>query len=340
MFEVYGAAQSAGKKQSNVDWDAYHQYIIDTANLENREVMQGVITFMADLGVQAQPDAEFVFTGDEDEEAAEIEKNPGTYFKTQLNQETKKMARYKCYPQKPIQAVAIAVDFPEIQLDYGQFFGDDSGTTKPLRLWLGGTFYQEGTGMIVARPTYLKSNKKLGTWSFDQKSVPYQIAVAAKVIKPGEAFDTKRIGEILGKTVNWTVQVYNKEGKGGKSYFTEYIKFASGLSRGQKEIEYEGKLHVTGFNRDNDEDSLKELRNHIRNTMKNASNYEGSKIQKQLEALYDSNQKDTPQDEDHDAADDGEGGTVVVPEKAKAKTLPKKVVKPPVETDLDDQDPF
>ena len=60
------------------------------------------------------------------------------------------------------------------------------------------------------------------------------------MIKPGEAFDTKRIGEILGKTVNWTVQVYNKEGKGGKSYFTEYIKFASGLSRGQKELEYEG----------------------------------------------------------------------------------------------------
>ena len=42
MFEVYGAAQSAGKKQSNVDWDAYHQYIIDTANLENREVMQAL----------------------------------------------------------------------------------------------------------------------------------------------------------------------------------------------------------------------------------------------------------------------------------------------------------
>lgn len=338
MFEVYGAAQSAGKKESTIDWDAYHQYIIETANLENREVMQGVITFMADLGVQEQPDAEFVFTGDEDDEAAEIAKNPSTYFKTQLDEQTKKMARFKCYPQRPIQAVAIAVDFPEIQLDYGQFFGDNSGTTKPLRLWVGGTFYQEGTGMIVARPIYLKANKKLGAWSFDQKSLPYQIAVAAKIIKPGDVFDTKRIGEILGKTVNWTVQVYNKEAKGGKSYFTEYIKFASGLSRGQKEIEYEGKLHVTGFNRDNDKDALKELRNHVRNTMKNAANYEGSKIQKQLESLYaTSNQQDTPQDDDNDQADDGAGNTVKIPEKA--KTPVKKAAKPKVEED-DDQDPF
>jgi len=340
MFEVYGAAQSAGKKQSNVDWDAYHQYIIETANLENREVMQGVITFMADLGVQKQPDAEFVFTGDEDDEALEVEKNPGTYFKTQLNQETKKMARFKCYPQKPIQAVAIAVDFPEIQLDHGQFFGDTSGQTKPLRMWLGGNFYQENLGMIVARPMFLKANKKLGNWSFDQKSVPYQIAVASKIIKPGEVFDTKRIGEILGKTVNWTVQVYNKEAKGNKSYFTEYIKFASGLSRGQKEIDYGGKLHVTGFNRENDEDSLKELRNHIRNTMKNASNYEGSKIQKQLDALYDNSQRDTPQDDDSDGADDGNGAEVKVPEKAKTKTAAPKRAAKPVE-DFDDRDvPF
>ena len=143
MFEVYGASQSSGKKQSNIDWDAYHQYIVDTCKLENREVLPGVITFMADLGVQKQPDAEFPFTGDEDDEAEEIAKNSSTYFKTSPDPMTKKMTRYKCYPQKPIQAVAIAVDFPEIQLDYGQFLGDSSGKTKPLRLWIGGTFYQE-----------------------------------------------------------------------------------------------------------------------------------------------------------------------------------------------------
>lgn len=297
MFEVYGAQQNSGKKQSNIDWDAYHEYIIDTCNLQQREVLPGVITFIADLGVQKQPDAEYAFTGTEEDEAEEIEKNPGTYFKTAPDMQTKKMTRFKCFPQKPIQAVALAVDFPDIQLDYGQFFGDSSGKTKPLRMWLGGTFYQEGTGMIVARPTYLKVNKKLGDWSFDQKSFPYQAAVAAKIIEPGKTFTPQRIAELLGCTLNFTVQVFNKESK-GKKYFTEYITFASGLSRGQSPVKYEGKLHVTGFNKENDPDSLKELRNHVKNSMAQASNYKGSKIESQIEHLSNSANRVDEQDED------------------------------------------
>lgn len=325
-FEVYGSQNNGGEKKSNVDWDAYHQYIVETAGLQEREVMPGVITFMADLGVQKVPDAQFEFTGTEEDEEEEIKKNPGTYFITEKNYQTGKMERLKCYPQKPVQAVALAVDFPDIQLDYGQFFGDTSGTTKPLRLWLGGNFYLDGTGMVVARPIYLKANKKLGAWSFDQKALPYKIAVASKIIKPGEVFDTKRIGELLGKTANWTVQVHMKESK-GKEYFTEYIQFASGLSRGQSEIEYDGAIHATMFNRENDPVALKELRNHVKNTMKQAANYEGSKIQAQLESLGDSSE-DSKSEETPEAE---EKKTVV------KSTPPKKVVKK-VETPVDDEE--
>ena len=329
-FEVYAQAQTGTKRESNVDWDAYHEYIIETAGLQDREVLQGVITFIADLGVQKQPDAEFEFTGTDEDEEAEIEKNPNTYFKTEKNRETGKMQRLKCWPQKPIQAVAIAVDFPDIQLDYGQFFGDDSGSTKPLRLWLGSSFYMEGKGMTVARPTYLKENKKLGEWSFDQKSLPYKIAVASKIIRAGEVFKANRIGEILGQTANWTVQVFNKENK-GKEYFTEYIQFASGLTRGQQELEYEGKLHATMFNRQNDEDSLKELRNHVRNTMSLAENYEGSKIQAQLETLF--TKKDSEESQEESTQEKKE-----VKKEIKPKSPPKRT---PVADDFDsDSIPF
>ena len=331
-FEVYAQAQTGTKRESNVDWDAYHEYIIETAGLQDREVLPGVITFIADLGVQNQPDAEFEFTGTEEDEAAEIEENPNTYFKTEKNRETGKIQRLKCWPQKPIQAVALAVDFPEIQLDYGQFFGDDSGETKPLRVWVGGQFFMDGKGMTVARPVYLKENKKLGDWSFDQKSLPYQIAVASKIIKAGEVFKAGRIGALLGKTVNWNVQIFNKENK-GKSYFTEFIKFASGLTRSQAEPQYDGKLHATMFNRDNDADSLKELRNHVRNTMSLAANYEGSKIQAQIEAMQRSKQESSSSGED-----EKEEEKPVVKKEIKPKSTPKRT---PVADDFDsDSIPF
>ena len=331
-FEVYGSQNNGGEKKSNVDWDAYHQYIVETAGIQEREVMPGVITFMADLGVQKVPDAQFEFTGTEEDEEEEIKKNPGTYFIAEKNYQTGKMERLKCYPQKPVQAVALAVDFPDIQLDYGQFFGDTSGTTKPLRMWLGGTFYLDGTGMVVARPTYLKANKKLGAWSFDQKALPYKIAVASKIIKPGEVFDTKRIGELLGKTANWTVQVHMKESK-GKEYFTEYIQFASGLSRGQSEIDYEGEIHATMFNRENDPIALKELRSHVKNTMKQAANYEGSKIQAQLEKIEAAHKSNKSSDE---GADKPEQEEKKIEKKVTSKPKPTPKVPRTLDEDLDE----
>lgn len=335
VFETYGASQSGGnKRESNVDWDAYHEYIIEAAGLQDREVMQGKIVHLVDLGVQEQPDAEFEFAGTEEDEEYEIEKNPGTYFKTANHPETKKPTRYKCWPQKPIQAIVFGVDFNGVQIDYTAAMGGEGGETKPLRMWLGGQFYMEGKGMIVQRPIYLKENKKLGDWSFDQKSLPYKIAVAAKIIKPGEIFKANRIGELLGVSVNWTVQIFNKPSKTDKKklYSTEYIQFASGLSRGQKEDEFDAKLHMTGFNKDNDPESLKEIRNHIRNTMSLAANYEGSKIQAQLDALFtkkesNASQGDEPQEKE---------------EKPVVKKEVKKVIKPKVEVqdDLDDDIPF
>lgn len=343
-FDAYSTGSSSGKQKSEVDFDALNQYVVEASGLQNREVLVGVVSSIVDLGTQAQEDAAVVFTGSEEDEAAEIAKNPNTYFEDGIDPndpKRKKQVRLKRWPQKPIQSVAISVDFPDIMLNKGQFFGNDTGEEKPLRLWLGGSFYIPEVGMVVGRPTPLKVTKNTkGQWSFNKKHLFYQMASAAKMIDPSkdEAFLPKDIDKLVGKAFCFEAQVFFKESK-GVEYYTEYIKFVSGLGRGQKAPDCEVAKNLIQFNQDNDPEALKELRNHVKNTIKRASNYEGSKIQKQLEALYDSNQKDTPQDEEQDAADDGEGGIVVVPEKAKTKTAPKKAVKPPVDID-DDQSPF
>lgn len=277
-FDTYGTSQSEGNKKE-IDYDALNKYVVETCGLQERETLIGVVSGIVDLGTQDQPDAELEFDGDAAAEAEEIEKNPNTYFKTAYSHEKKKEVRYKCYPQRPVQCVAVSVDFPDIVVDKGQFFGESN--PQPLRMYLGGTFFLEGAGMVVARPTTLKVNKKLGKWSFDQKHLFYKMAVASKLIKPGEIFVPARIDELLGKAFQFEAQVHMKENK-GKEYFTEYIKFVSGLGRGQSAPELPFEPFLIQFNSENNVEELKNIRNHVLNTIRRASNYEGSLIHQQL----------------------------------------------------------
>lgn len=282
MFEVYGSEQKESNKTSNVDFNEINKCVVETAGLQDRETLIGVVSTIIDLGTQEQPDAEVVFTGDEEEERKIIAEKPLTYFKDGYDTESKKQVRFKCWPQKPIQCVAVAVDFPDIIVDKGQFFGENK--PLPLRLYLGGQFYMEGSGMIVQRPTPLKVNKKLGDWSLDQKHLFYKMAVSSKLIKPGEVFKPQRISELLGQAYQFEAQVFFKESK-GKEYYTEYVKYVGALGRGQSAPELDNAPMMIQFNKENDPSAVKELRAHVVNTMKRASNYEGSHIQKQIEEI-------------------------------------------------------
>lgn len=290
MFEVYGASQKEGKSsKSNVDFDELNKYVVETAGLQERETLVGYVSMIVDLGTQNQPDAEVVFTGNENDEKEEFAKNPNTYFKDGFDQQTKKQVRFKCWPQKPVQCVAVAIDFPDIMIDKGQFFGNSD--PKPLRLWLGGQFYNSSLGkMVVARPTPLKVNKKLGDWGFDQKHLFYKMAVADKMIKPGEVFAPKDIDKLLGKAFQFTTQVFFKEGKDGKSYYTEYINFVGALGRGQAAPEIKTTPLLIQMNKANDEQAVKEVRAHVLNTCSLASNWMGSMLQKQVEAIRHKNE--------------------------------------------------
>lgn len=294
-FNAYGATTTAKATTENtVDFNEINRYVVDTAKLQERETLVGYVAQIVDLGTQNLPDAENVFKGTPEQEAEETAKYPDTYFKDGIDPDTKQKCRLKCYPQKPQQCVAFAIDFPEIIIDKGQFFGDSK--PLPLRIWMGGQFYTEGAGMVIGRPTPLKvtnldKTRKTKVWSMAQNSLPYKMAVAAKLVKPGEAFLPQRIDELLGKSFQFSAQVYFKESK-GKEYYSEYVNFVGALGRGQKEAEQLTTPYVIQFNETNPDDAVKELRAHVVNTIKRANNYQGSKIQGQIEALR--GKKDAP----------------------------------------------
>ena len=284
QFEVYNASGDVvsdnvgdGKR---VEWDALNNYIVETCGLQDGDTLVGYISALYDLGIQTPADSEYVFTGTQEDEAAEIAKNPSVYFKDGLD-DNKAPARLKCAPSKPFQHVTFAVDFPEIMLDKGKFFGDDGGA-KPLRLYLGGDFWMgKEIGKVVQNPFSMKNTTKTGAWSFDSKATIYKMAVGAKLIKDGEPFESKRIGELLGKSLQWKVKIDLSESK-GKFYLNQKIGYAAGLGRGQQSIEPVMELVYIGFNKNNDAQAVNEIPSHIVNTMKRASNFEGSKLQQQL----------------------------------------------------------
>lgn len=334
MFEVYGNTSngSSDKKKSDVDWNKLNEMVVETAGLQERETLVGYVSAIVDLGIQKIADAEY-FSDVEDEEDY-IDDNPGTYFKDGIDPETKKPCRLKCVPQRDNQAVAIAIDFPDIMIDKGQFFGESN--PKPLRLWMGNQFYLQSAGlMVVGRPTVLKvtnldKTRKTKKWSFAQNHIFYKMAVAAKLIKAGECFLPQDIDKLLGEAFQFSAQVYFKENK-GTQYYTEYVNFVGALGRGQKAPELVTEPVLIQFNAKNKPEHLKEIRSHVVNTMRMATNFEGSPIQSQLEALYNSSGSNETEEE--------------APEPKKEEKKPvkatKKVAEPPPEEDeFDDDIPF
>lgn len=286
-FDAYGADTSGSSKKSDINWDELNKYTVETAQLEQRETLIGYVSVIADLGTQKIPDAEYISDVPEEDESDYIDDNPGTYFKTAYNWETKKDARYKCVPQKDRQCVAVAIDFPDIIVDKGQFFGNSN--PQPLRIWMGNQFFNKNEGfMVVGRPTALKvtnldKTNKTKKWSFGPLHLFYKMAVASKLIKPGEVFVQSDIDKLLGKAFQFEAQVYFKEGNDGKEYYTEYVKFVGALGRGQVEPELANQPALIQFYADNSEEDLQQLRSHIINTMKMSTNWEGSKIKEQIE---------------------------------------------------------
>ena len=81
-FDSYGAAQNGGNTSTkSVNFDELNAYVVETAELEQRETLVGYVSMIVDLGTQEQPDAEVVFNGTEEDERKAVAEMPDTYFK-------------------------------------------------------------------------------------------------------------------------------------------------------------------------------------------------------------------------------------------------------------------
>ena len=291
-FNTYGAEQSE-KRESNVDYDALNKYVVDFVQAEQPETMIGVISMIVDLGTQKLPDAEYEvdvedkgLTVDELNEKHKEAIESGKITKYDMAYDNGKQVIKKFVPQKDRQAIVYAVDFPDIIVDKGEFFGQSN--PQPLRLFIGGQFW-DGEKMLVQNMIALKVKKDGNidggkTWTTNPKSSLYKMALGAKIIETGKAFNPSRIDELLGKSLQFEIQVFIN----GKAYYTEKLKYVGGLGRGQQPLSLD-KTCIIEFNGDNDVEDLKQLRTHVVNTIKNATNYQGSKIQQQLENLNSGN---------------------------------------------------
>lgn len=345
-FDAY--AQTTSTTQSDkpkTDFEALNKYVVETCQLQQPETLLGVVSVIADLGTQKLPDAEYDL--DKEDEGLTIEeltskhsallaenhpadKQVGkiTKFGKSYDSVKKEWVIRKFVKQADRQAVVMAIDFPDIMLDKGKFFGETESNPKPLRLWLGGQYWNKFIGekgkMLIQNVIPLKvtniAQPPAKVWSMNPKSIPHKMAVASKIIETGEAFLPQDIDKLLGKTLQFKAQVFFNKGADGKQYYTEKVSFAAGLARGQTERSVEN-TYLVQFNKENNPQALKELRAHVINTIEQATNFEGSVIQKQLAEVRGSNTstevKETP--------------------KQSVKQAPKANV---VEDDLDESIPF
>lgn len=282
-IKVRGSNHSDSQGEDNkpkVDWVALNKYTVETADLQDGQVVVGVVSVLADVGNQKPDDACVVFTGTPEDEDAAIKAHPDTYFTDGYDKETNKPCRFKHWPRKEQPHYAMAIDIPSIKLNKGQFFGEDN--EENMRVWFGGTFANKQDGRYISKPfslkwTNLDKTRKTKQFSLASNSTLYKMAVEAGIIKKGECFEPTRIDELLGKAFLFNVKVYLNDG----GFYTENVSLAGKLMKGQK-VEGEVKTWLISMDDDLSEEALQQLRSEVLNTMRRSSDFETSKIREKI----------------------------------------------------------
>lgn len=287
-FEVLSNNQSSGERPE-VDWKAYNEYVVKTCNLRDPEPIVGIVSGIISLGTQA-PQPSVYLKKDDENEKAELERSPYAHYEDRekffSDGKWHNNVRVKVAPNKPQQLVALTIDFPDIMLDRGQFFGGNDGE-QPLRMLLGGEF-TINSERVVASPLSLKptkSDKTKGNWSLPFNSTLYKMARAAKVIDQDEPFLADKLDQLLGKAFQFTVQVCMNDA----GYMVERCKFAAAIGRGQTVPAIDSdSLFLIQVSTKNSDSAIKQLKRSpiaIRNSIKHSEQWDkGCTLKDQLES--------------------------------------------------------
>lgn len=331
---------------SNIDWEKVNaerrereEKVIALLETQDESVsICGVISGYVDLGIQERGEYEEEYNKDDPKHAEKLEK--GSFVEDRYNGKLKKKVPTLCTPAKPAKAFTLAVDFPDYMMDYGGDIGE-----KPFRMFMGGSFFvknpdsAEGKKMkIVQNSMYMteNTNNPQNKWALGQTSLPCKMGKAAGITDEHGLMTKDDIGKLLGKALQFEVRVWDKPSKDdpSKTFYTESLKFVGKLPKGMPEPDL-SKVSIFGVNMGaaNDIEMVKQLRAEHRNTMKLASNWEGSVLQKELEELRKSYQ------EASNDSSSASGSEAPKPDKKPAEKQPEPAT-PDEDDGWDDSIPF
>lgn len=275
-FKSAAAQSSNGGGRGKVDYTALNTHVSDhvykAVGCEegSPEPVKAVISGIVDCGVHQD---EEVFKPIEEGSAADIKYRRELVEKKRASIEIVDGVEWYRYQAPATQELAYFVDFPEIIVDKGQFYGDSN--PAPYRVLVGGKF--KGIPKTYKVSGYMNNN----TWMFGDSSYHTKLAKAAGInIKEG--FPQEDVLNLIGSGIYMDLETYLTD----DGYLREKVTNPSKLRRGEElpEYDYDNLLFYIGMNEDNTPSDIEMLRGDLENYIKEASNYEGSKLQKQLEA--------------------------------------------------------
>jgi hypothetical protein len=248
--------------------------------------MVGTVSSVIELGTQELDDGKMKWDGTEAEKQAILD-DPSDNSWFAMGEINNKEVECKFWKSKPQPCVAITVDFPQVIVDKGQFYGDSN--PAPLRLVLNGEWRflkLDGSGfkepLVNSLFDLKETTKKLpnkAVWSLNPKSVVYRLGKYAGLLGDDLSFTPDKLDQLLGKAFQFETEVYIYE-SGANKYLNERIKLIGEPAEGVEVPVLDKKYqNIIEMNSDNDEQAVKELRASIKNTMKRSSDYAGSKIE-------------------------------------------------------------
>lgn len=271
---------SSNTSRRDVDYTALNEHIVTQVGAAREpESMTGFISGIYQLGLQSREDFEGpVEVGKDYPEGAEFFEQGG-----------KQMVRY---PRKPVKMVALSVDFPGVLVDYSLYYTGESNPVPYRQLinnvW--GSFdAKEGkrVQVVTGYPLTEMKHDDLG-WACAKNSTLHKLASATGCLDERGLFTIDRLGELLGKHLQFDVHVFlKKEKNGDRVFLNERVNLGGRTPKGLPIPEFDADTYVHGLNffGDNDVEMVKKIRKVVKDTVKRAIDYDQSDIKKVLEAL-------------------------------------------------------
>lgn len=312
--------------ESNVDWEEYNDHVEEQILAATEESPNQVcfISAIIDSGMQPPDDEYKEYDWEDDERQNKLLK-----------------AGFGCYveddkffvPNKSADSIIIYLDFPDIQINYGQFFSEDGEDDwKPYRASFYGS-WQGKDGVINLTPQ---------NGEFGPKTVIHKLAKATGLHKKGPLkVDTFDIGKLLGKVLTMDVEV-NRGGENGE-YLNDKVKNPSAKHPSIPVPEHNIEPFLIPMNWTDKKyapkpEHLQQLRPSTKRRLEMSEEWEDSSLKAQLELLAESKSKDegSKDGKTPDGSDKKHSGK---PSPKKQKVT-QKVEEREDDTEFDDDIPF